>query len=150
MSDSSITLKRLLRMIHEYTEEHGFPPTIREIMEVFDVRSTSTVHRYLNVLQDQGRIVREPGKTRAIRIVPLDDDEEEIHGEAAHDDDVRHGVMIEWCLAHDRTQHECDLAGPGKDGTMVCYPETVTVCVASIDPQWVKDRLEQRVRSWLN
>lgn len=46
----------------------GFPPTVREICLATGIRSTSTVHAVLSVLEENGYIERDPKNSRAIRI----------------------------------------------------------------------------------
>ncbi len=46
----------------------GLPPTVREICNATGIKSTSTVHAILNVLEDGGYIYRDAGCSRAIRI----------------------------------------------------------------------------------
>ena len=46
----------------------GFPPTVREICKATGIRSTSTVHAILGVLEDEGYIVRDAKNSRAIRL----------------------------------------------------------------------------------
>ncbi len=46
----------------------GLPPTVREICLATGIKSTSTVHAILSVLEDSGYIYRDPGCSRAIRI----------------------------------------------------------------------------------
>ena len=46
----------------------GFPPTVREICSATGIKSTSTVHAVLSVLEDEGYIVRDPKNSRAIRL----------------------------------------------------------------------------------
>lgn len=46
----------------------GFPPTVREICLATGIKSTSTVHGILNVLEEEGYIVRDAGCSRAIRL----------------------------------------------------------------------------------
>ena len=46
----------------------GFPPTVREICLATGIRSTSTVHAILSVLEENGYIERDPKNSRAIRI----------------------------------------------------------------------------------
>ena len=46
----------------------GIPPTVREIVENTDIRSTSTVHAILTNLEDKGYITRDAKFSRAIRI----------------------------------------------------------------------------------
>ncbi|MBE6750290.1 MAG: transcriptional repressor LexA [Ruminococcaceae bacterium] len=46
----------------------GFPPTVREICKATGIKSTSTVHAILGVLEDEGYIVRDAKNSRAIRL----------------------------------------------------------------------------------
>jgi repressor LexA len=46
----------------------GLPPTVREICVATGIKSTSTVHAILSVLEDGGYIYRDAGCSRAIRI----------------------------------------------------------------------------------
>ncbi|MCI8648813.1 MAG: transcriptional repressor LexA [Anaerotruncus sp.] len=46
----------------------GMAPSVREICIQLDIKSTSTVHRYLNSLQEKGYIQREGKLNRAIRL----------------------------------------------------------------------------------
>ena len=48
--------------------QDGVPPTVREICTAADIRSTSTVHAYLKVLEERGYISRQSGLNRAIRL----------------------------------------------------------------------------------
>jgi repressor LexA len=47
----------------------GYPPSVREICEAVGLKSTSTVHTYLGVLEQRGLIKRDPTKPRAIEIL---------------------------------------------------------------------------------
>ena len=47
----------------------GFPPSVREICEVVNLKSTSSVHAHLETLEKNGYIRRDPTKPRAIEIV---------------------------------------------------------------------------------
>ena len=46
----------------------GFPPTVREICNNTGIKSTSTVHAILGVLEDEGYIVRDAKYSRAIKL----------------------------------------------------------------------------------
>lgn len=46
----------------------GFPPTVREICKATGIKSTSTVHAVLGVLEENGYIVRDAKNSRAIRL----------------------------------------------------------------------------------
>lgn len=65
--DRTLT-ERVYQCIREYTREHGYPPTLREIADCCYV-SRGNVIRHLDKLEAQGRIAREPGRARSIRIL---------------------------------------------------------------------------------
>ena len=46
-----------------------FPPSVREICEAVNLKSTSSVHSHLETLEKNGYIRRDPTKPRAIEIV---------------------------------------------------------------------------------
>ncbi|MBZ0276524.1 MAG: hypothetical protein K8I60_10285 [Anaerolineae bacterium] len=50
--------RNILRYMDKYVEEHGFPPTIREIGEATGINSTSVVNYNLNKLVDVGYLDR--------------------------------------------------------------------------------------------
>lgn len=48
--------------------KNGIPPTVREICMATGIKSTSTVHAILNVLEEEGYILRDAKYSRAIRL----------------------------------------------------------------------------------
>ncbi len=56
----------VLRFIAEQIEDHGYPPTIREIGEALDIRSTNGVNDHLKALERKGFLQRDPVKSRAV------------------------------------------------------------------------------------
>lgn len=58
----------ILNYMTEFISDHGYPPTVREICAELDIKSTSTVHRYLKELQSEGRIAMGENQNRAISI----------------------------------------------------------------------------------
>lgn len=48
--------------------QDGLPPSVREICSATGIKSTSTVHAYLRLLEDEGYISRQSGLNRAIRL----------------------------------------------------------------------------------
>ncbi len=48
--------------------QNGIPPSVREICTATGIKSTSTVHAILNVLEEQGYISRDAKYSRAIRL----------------------------------------------------------------------------------
>jgi repressor LexA len=53
--------------IKAYIEQHGYPPTIRNIATACHMGRT-TVHYYLEKLEDWGWIEREPGQARSLNL----------------------------------------------------------------------------------
>jgi repressor LexA len=64
----SLTDRQLevLRFIARQIEECGYPPTIREIGEALDIRSTNGVNDHLKALERKGYLTRDPVKSRAL------------------------------------------------------------------------------------
>ena len=58
--------KRIFEYIEEFTQEHGYPPSVREIGAKIGLKSPSTVHVHLKVLAEKGYIKKDDKKTRAI------------------------------------------------------------------------------------
>ena len=53
----------------------GYPPSVREIADAVGLRSPSTVHVHLQVLEDRGYIKRNLSKSRALEVVHTQDAE---------------------------------------------------------------------------
>ncbi len=51
-----------------FSDQHGYPPSVREIGEHVGLKSPSTVHFHLKGLKAAGLIAQEEGKTRAITV----------------------------------------------------------------------------------
>ena len=51
-----------------YVDEHGYPPTVREIGEAVGLASPSTVHAHLANLERAGYLRRDPTKPRALEV----------------------------------------------------------------------------------
>jgi repressor LexA len=58
--------ERILEVIRDFTEEHGYPPSVREIGERVGLSSSSTVQSHLKSLEKRGLIHRDPTKPRAL------------------------------------------------------------------------------------
>ena len=59
--------------IVSFTEEHGYPPSVREIGEAVGLKSPSTVHFHMKNLEKAGMIVKAKKKTRAISLPHSED-----------------------------------------------------------------------------
>ena len=72
---ASLTIKQqeIYDFILRFTDEHGYPPSVREIGAAVGLKSPSTVHFHMKGLEEAGAIIKAKGKTRAISLpgVPL-------------------------------------------------------------------------------
>jgi repressor LexA len=71
MSYGKISNKQqaILEFIKQEILNKGYPPTVRDICEAVDLKSTSSVHSHLETLEKNGYIRRDPTKPRAIEII---------------------------------------------------------------------------------
>ena len=60
------------RAIYEYVkdtiEKNGYSPSVRDIRSALGIKSTSTVHVYIQRLEEKGLISKEEGKSRTLRV----------------------------------------------------------------------------------
>ena len=66
------TQQRILDYIEKYIEVNGYSPSVREIGQAVDLKSTSTVHGHLNRLEKKGLLHREAMKPRTIDVTRND------------------------------------------------------------------------------
>jgi repressor LexA len=67
--------REILSFIRSFTRERGYPPTIREIGEAFEINSTNGVRYHLNILEKAGHLSRKSrisrGTTTASEGIPI-------------------------------------------------------------------------------
>lgn len=51
----------------------GYPPTVREICAALQIKSTSTAHKDIASLVQQGYLKKDPSKPRALMVVDAED-----------------------------------------------------------------------------
>jgi repressor LexA len=61
--------REIFDFVSAYVDEHGYPPTVREIGEAVGLASPSTVHAHLANLERAGVLRRDPTKPRALELV---------------------------------------------------------------------------------
>ena len=66
MKKISAKQQRILDYISEFSLEHGYPPSVREICTEMGLRSPSTVHAHLKKLQEAGYLEPTEHKSRAL------------------------------------------------------------------------------------
>jgi len=62
------TRENILQFIHDFIDERGYSPTVRDILKGCDISSTAVVQYHLDVLEKEGRIHRDPEIFRSIRL----------------------------------------------------------------------------------
>jgi len=68
--------RQILDFISESVKVRGYPPTIREIGDQMEIRSTNGVNDHLKALERKGFLLRDDLKSRAMR--PTDPDDVEV------------------------------------------------------------------------
>lgn len=61
-------LQDIYNYIETFIEDNNFPPSVREIAEKFAIKSTSTVHYYLEKLRANGMIKQDGNKKRSVSV----------------------------------------------------------------------------------
>lgn len=65
LKDKQLEIYEFLKI---YTANKGYPPSVREICDAVNLKSTSTVHGHLKRLEKKGLLKRDPTKPRALEI----------------------------------------------------------------------------------
>ena len=69
MREVSDKQSEIYEFLKTFTDNKGYPPSVREICEAVGLRSTSSVHGHLKRLESKGLIKRDPTKPRALEII---------------------------------------------------------------------------------
>lgn len=67
-------VKATLATIQGHIDEHGYPPTVREVASASGLKSASATLKRLRILRDEGYITWHEGRPRTIRIVRWPDE----------------------------------------------------------------------------
>ena len=69
-SDKGLTdrQQQILAFVRQAVRERGYPPSVREIGNAVGLRSTSSVHHQLQILQREGYLRRDLSRPRAIEV----------------------------------------------------------------------------------
>lgn len=62
------TTKKVYEYIVEYSDEHGYQPSLREIAEVTGIKSASTIFYHIGKLERLGLVKKSALKNRAIEV----------------------------------------------------------------------------------
>ena len=69
MFERKFTDEQLVECIRSYTEEHGYPPTLREIAVGLGVASFPNIGHRIQLLEERGLVERTPNVARGVRIL---------------------------------------------------------------------------------
>lgn len=69
MKSVSEKQQQIYDFVLEYTEDHGYSPSVREIAGAVGLKSTSTVHFHLKALEEAGLLAHSSGKTRSLTAI---------------------------------------------------------------------------------
>ena len=61
--------QKILEYMKTQIRTKGYPPTVREICDNLEIKSTSTVHKDIESLVRQGFLIKDPSKPRALMVV---------------------------------------------------------------------------------
>jgi repressor LexA len=65
----SETRQRIFKFIHDFIEDRGYSPTVRDILKGCNISSTAVVQHHLNILEREGHIHRDPEVFRSIQLL---------------------------------------------------------------------------------
>ena len=68
MRDLTPKQQEIYDYIVQFTEDNGYPPSVREIGQAVGLKSPSTVHFHIKGLENAGVITKAAGKTRAMTL----------------------------------------------------------------------------------
>ena len=71
----------IYNFLREYTLKYGYPPTVREIVDnpKCGIKSTASAKQYLDILAEDGKIIKSASKFRAIEVVDVKKEKNENH-----------------------------------------------------------------------
>ncbi len=65
----SETRQRIFKFIHDFLDDKGYAPTVRDILKGCKISSTAVVQHHLNILEREGHIHRDPEIFRSIQLL---------------------------------------------------------------------------------
>jgi repressor LexA len=69
IQQGEVTRAEIIAAIKLYHSKHGYAPSIRDLCKMVGLKSSSTVHKHLGILKEEGRIEWNPDMPRTIRTI---------------------------------------------------------------------------------
>jgi repressor LexA len=85
--------RSILTVIRDWVDEHGYPPTMREIGAAVGLASPSTVAHHMTILEKNGFLRRDARGSRAVDIRPPAEEEPAVRPRGLEAHDVRVPVL---------------------------------------------------------
>lgn len=70
--DTEKSKEKVMKCIEEFERINGYAPTIRDLCKLLGLNSTSSVHRYVKMLEEDGKARSEENKARTLRDTELE------------------------------------------------------------------------------
>jgi len=67
--DITTKQKNVLNAVRDFQSQYGYPPTVRELAELFGQSSTAGIHKILKLLQEKGHLTKNDRKSRSLGVV---------------------------------------------------------------------------------
>jgi repressor LexA len=67
MEDLTKRQREVLEALRRLHDQHGFPPSLREVASEVGLASASSVHAHVVKLTERGLVERRPGQPRTVR-----------------------------------------------------------------------------------
>ena len=81
---------KILNYMKEEIRKKGYPPTVREICNALNIKSTSTAHKDIASLEQAGYIVKDPSKPRALMVFDPNTEMDPITGKPSNGGNGKH------------------------------------------------------------
>jgi repressor LexA len=69
MKAITVDHEALLEAIIQYIKENDYPPSVRELCRILNIKSSQTMHKHLDLLRAQGLVAWQDKQPRTLRVV---------------------------------------------------------------------------------
>jgi len=68
--EPELILELLLAEIDNFTTGNGYAPSVRDLTQRLDLKSTATTHKYVAIARRRGLLLSTKGVARSLRVTP--------------------------------------------------------------------------------
>ena len=165
----SPTRQKILQFIHEFVNDKGYSPTVRDILKGCSLSSTAVVQHHLNILEKENIIHRDPEVFRSIQLmdrknimsIPLLGtiaagepipvmNSESWHTEALSTIDLEEGFVSGQDLFALKVKGQSMIDALIDDGDIVIMSATKNAYNGDMVAAWIKDKQEVTLKKFYN